>query len=244
MKHVRVSFEGGIGELVLDRPKVNAMNRELLREMRAGFEQLRTNPGVRGVLVRGAGRCFSAGLDLVEVGELDRAGLFEFLDILDGGFDAAFTFPKPVAVAVNGHAIAGGLVLALCADYLAFAADDYKVGLTELAVGVPLPRVPFEIVRLAMPPRAFSKLVNEAGVHTPHEVYDLGVGDVIAPDAEAAARRWLDLVTGRPAGTFAYVKGERREEAWRRCANQSLDERRRLIDAILASRDAIRAAVP
>jgi enoyl-CoA hydratase/carnithine racemase len=244
MPHVRVTVEGGIGELVLDRPKVNAMSRELLREMRAGFTELAQDQRVRGVLVRGAGRCLSAGLDLVEVSGLDHAAAFEFLDEFDAAFFAAFSFPKPMAAVVHGHAIAGGLVLALCADFVAFATGDYKVGLTELAVGVPFPRVAFEIVQLASPPRAFSKLVNEALVYPPEEVHALGVGDVLVGDAEAAARRWLDLVTGRPAATFAHVKATRRRDAWARCREQTLAERRALADAILGARDTVRGAVP
>ena len=64
-----------------------------------------------------------------------------------------FFHPKPVIAAINGHAIAGGAVLAACADRRIMARDSGRVGITELLVGVPFPVLAFEVVRFALPPR-------------------------------------------------------------------------------------------
>ena len=239
MQFIEVSSKDGIAEIVLNRPKVNAMSQALLREMRAAFEQLSGDDSVKGALVRGAGKCVSAGLDLREVSGLDRAGLTGFLDDFDAAFSAAFRFPKPLAIAVHGHAIAGGIVLAMCCDHIALGAGDYKIGLTELAVGVPLPRVALEIVRAASSTRAIRRLVYGAGTHSPAEVFDMGVGDSLSADPLEDARRWLVSACSRPAATFRLVKAMHRREAWERVASAPLAERQALIEALIAATQAI-----
>lgn len=236
MTNVSVKVSDGIAEISLERPKVNAMSSALLEELRLAFEGAAADDGVKGALLVGAGRCLSAGLDLDEVAGLDWASGDRFLDRLDAAFGAAFRFPKPLAVAVHGHAVAGGLVIALCADFVALGQGDYKIGLTELAVGVPFPRTAWEIVRSGMPPRALSKLVNEAGTHPPAEIFDLGVGDVLVDDPRAAAEGWLALVTSRPLPVFSFVKAQRREEAWARIDTYTVRERRRLLETLLKTR--------
>jgi enoyl-CoA hydratase len=236
MEHVQLTRNAGIAEITLSRPKVNAMNRVMLREIAEAFGVARADDSVQAALLRGAGTCLSAGLDLVEVASLDARAAGDFLAEFDDAFAAAFAFDKPLAVVAQGHAIAGGMVIALTGDFLAMATGDYKVGLTELMVGVPFPRVAFEIVAQALPPRALRKLVNEAGTHPPAEIFALGIGDVVCADPEEAARRWLALVTSRPLDAFRFVKRQQRGAALQRIAQQTLAERRELVATLLATR--------
>jgi enoyl-CoA hydratase len=243
MDLVQVTAKHGIAEIVLNRPPVNAMSQALLRELRAAFDRLAADGSVRGALVLGAGKCLSAGLDLREVVSFERAGMESFARDLDAAFTAAFIFPKPLAVAVHGHAIAGGLVLAMCGDHIALGSGDYKLGLTELAVGIPLPPVVLEIVRSAAPVRAFRKLVTGAGVHSPAEVFEMGVGDTLLDDPAEDARRWLAVTCGRPAATFRLVKAMQRKEALWRLAQVTPEEREALLDAIMNAKGAMAAAL-
>ncbi|WP_437597216.1 enoyl-CoA hydratase/isomerase family protein [Sorangium sp. So ce590] len=241
MQFIEVLTSGGIAEVALNRPKVNAMNHAVLREMTDVFGRLAEDDAVSGVLVRGAGKCMSAGLDLREVASLEREALAGFLDDFDAAFGAVFRFPKPFAAAVHGHAIAGGAVLAMCADFIALGAGDYKLGLPELAVGIPFPRVAFEIVRAACPPRAFRRLVFGADLHSPAEVFEMGVGDALSADPLEDARRWLAKACGRPAAAFRFVKASRRNEAWARIAATPVAEREALIDALVSAKQALTA---
>jgi enoyl-CoA hydratase len=243
MPFVNVSIADGIADVLLSRPKVNAMSQALLRETRAAFERLAEDTSVKAALVRAEGNAFSAGLDLREVTSLDEPGLASFLDDFDAAFRAAFRFPKPLAAAVQGHAVAGGLVLAMCADFIAFGAGDFKVGLTELAVGVPFPRVALEIVRHATPKRAFRTLVFEAGTWSPSEVFAMGIGDVLGTDPAAEARRWLVAACSRPAETFRIVKAGHRRDAWATIAAEPVTERQALLSAMLAAKQAGLAAL-
>lgn len=236
MQCIEVLIRDGMAEVTLNRPKVNAMNQALLREMTDTFGRLAADDAVRGALIRGAGQCLSAGLDRHELASLDRARLAGFLDDFDAAFGAAFRFPKPLAAAVHGHAIAGGMLLALCADFIALGDGDYKLGLPELAVGLPFPRVAFEIVRAVSPPRAFRRLVFGAELHSPTEVFEMGVGDVLSADPLDEARRFLAKACARPAEAFRFVKASHRREAWERIAATPPSEREVLIDALRSAR--------
>jgi enoyl-CoA hydratase len=243
MSSLRIEKAGAIAELILARPPVNALDSQTLTELAQAFAELLRDDAVRGVLVRGEGKCLSAGLDLAEVVALDRAGAEAFFARFDAAFVAALAFEKPMAVAVDGHAIAGGVVLALCGDFVAVGRGAHKVGLTELAVGVAFPRVAFEIVRLALPPRALRELVYGAAAIPVGEAFALGFGDVLVDDAGAAARTWLERAVARPHVTFRSAKRMQRAEAIARSTASGDAERRELVDAVLGAREAIRAAL-
>ena len=207
--------ETGIIEIALHRPKVNAQNKELLQDLASAFEAAAQNIQVKGILFKGEGKCFSAGLDLQEVLSLNKTELVHFMKLFDRAYGAVYLCPKPVAVAINGHAIAGGAILALMCDFIAFGQNPGKFGVTELAVGVPFPQIAFDAVFAAIPLRARRKMVYTAALLSLTEVYDLGVGDTLSEDPEKEALEWLLKVTSFPLETFVHTKNQ-----WR-AKNQS-----------------------
>ncbi|MGA7132865.1 MAG: enoyl-CoA hydratase/isomerase family protein [Mycobacterium sp.] len=133
----------GVTTLRFDSPPVNALDLDLLEVITASMRS------VEGpVVITGAGRSFSAGVDLRALidGGADHAE--RFVTALSEAFLAVFDHPAPVIAAINGHAIAGGCVLAMCADVRLMSGGT--IGLTELAVGVPFPVAALEICRFAM----------------------------------------------------------------------------------------------
>lgn len=129
--------------LRFDNAPVNALDLDLLNAI---TESMRRVDGP--VVITGAGRCFSAGVDLRALadGGMDYAG--RFVAALSEAFLAIYDHPAPVVAAVNGHAIAGGCVLAMCADVRLMSGGT--IGLTELSVGVPFPVAALEICRAVM----------------------------------------------------------------------------------------------
>lgn len=235
-----IRLEGkGIATLYLDRPKVNALNGAMLTQLGECAAQIENDDAIHGVLIRSTGRCFSAGLDLAELLEADRATVDAFLKTFAVAFNGFFNCSKPIAAAVEGHAIAGGLVLALAADFVALQTGSYKLGLTELQVGVPFPDSALQVVLDAIPPRAARRLIYGAGLHTPVEAFEMGVGDVLVDAALPAAERWLQTVCGRPLQTFRETKLRMRRGAAQRIATGPGDDA--VVDALLSP--SVRAAI-
>lgn len=133
----------GVTVVRFDHPTVNALDLELLEVIIASMRN------VEGpVVLTGDGRCFSAGVDLRAIVDGGAEYAERFVTALSEAFLAVFDHPAPVIAAVNGHAIAGGCVFAMCADVRLMSGGT--IGLTEVAVGVPFPVAALEICRFVM----------------------------------------------------------------------------------------------
>ena len=143
---------GPVAVVELARGKVNAIDVDLLDELGATLDHLGQDPDVGAVVVTGAGRVFSAGVDLRCVVDGDRAYVEGLIAGLRRVFETLFSFPKPTVAAVNGAAVAGGCILACACDRRVMA-DGARIGASELVVGVPFPASALEIVRHACGPR-------------------------------------------------------------------------------------------
>jgi enoyl-CoA hydratase len=199
---------------------MNAMQAGLLEELATLFEGLAANPAVRAAVIAAEGRAFSAGLDLKQVPGLDRLGQRRLVDALNDCFGTLYAWPKPLVAAVNGHAIAGGLILALCADWRVAADVPMQVSLAEVRVGVTYPVAPLEVARGELAPPAARKLVLLGEVLDAPSALTHGVFDELVPPsalrerALAAAERHAAL----PPNAFATTKAELRAAALSRIA--------------------------
>ena len=127
----------GVALLRLARPeKLNAIDSQMVAELRSAIETVRGDESVRAVVVTGSGRAFSAGADVSELAELGGAADFlRFLDDIQTTFTALESLPVPVIAALNGLAYGGGLELALACD-LRVMAEDATLGLPEIRLGL------------------------------------------------------------------------------------------------------------
>ena len=132
------------------------------------------------MVVTGQGKIFSAGVDLMRLSEGGADYVRKFLPALHRLYDAVFYHPKPVVAAINGHAIAGGCVLACCADRRIMARESGRIGVTELLVGVPFPALAFEIVRFAVPPRYLPEFTLSGATYATDAALQRGWIDEIA----------------------------------------------------------------
>src|SRR5207249_7628146 len=114
----------------------------------------------------------------------------------------------PVVAAVNGHAIAGGCVLALQADVRIGARADFRMGLNEVQLGIALPAVVLETLRAQVPPQSLLPIALEGRLFPPHEALALGLLHEVVPKEsleQRAAERALELAS-LPRQAFAAVK--------------------------------------
>lgn len=186
---VRVEVDDGCAVVRLDDGKVNAMDLALCRDVAQVFADLPADPAVRCVVLTGNGRAFCAGVDLPAIldGGVDHARTF--VAALGACFDAVLGCPLPVVAAVDGYAIAGGLVLACAADHRVLGDDPRaRLGLTELAVGVPFPSSALEIMRWRLGDALLSRRVLLADVLPAAQAVQAGLADEVVPAAELLAR--------------------------------------------------------
>jgi len=221
----------GVAVVTLAHPPVNAMDAPLLEELAGLFEGLAAATDVRAAVITGEGRAFSAGLDLKLVPTLDRLGQRRLVDALNDCFGTLYAWPKPLVAAVNGHAVAGGLILALSADWRVVADVPMEVSLAEVRVGVTYPVAPLEIARGELAPATARRLILLGEVIDAREAQALGVFDERAPAAAlmthalARARRDAEL----PPNAFATTKRELRGPALARIAQARVGHEPRLV---------------
>jgi enoyl-CoA hydratase len=224
---------GPVAVLTLANGPVNVLDTAFLREITETFGELADDPA-RAVVLTGAGRAFSAGVDLRSYLDGGPEYTAEFLPALSKALLAVFTVARPVVAAVNGHAIAGGAVLALAADYrLMTASDAARIGTPELAVGVAFPRAALEIVVHAVGDRAAARLVFGADTLPPDQARELGLVDELVGPGElldAAVARAERLGTAAPADTYAATKAQLRRASVERIAAYRAEEDARTLD--------------
>jgi len=163
--------------------KVNAMDDDFFTDMQAAMAELQSAEPLPVVLT-GTGTCFSAGLNLLELYEFDRTTLATFVDRFSETVLAWFSLPRPTIAAVNGHAIAGGCVLALACDLRIVSDGEAQIGLNEVQVGIPFPGVAFEITRHALPPERIREATLTGALYTPEEARTRGlVDEIVDPEA-------------------------------------------------------------
>lgn len=165
----------GVSVLRLNRPPVNALDLELVEDAAATLGSLEGS-----VVITGAGRCFSAGVDLRAVVDGGREYTDRFLDVMPAAFLAVFDYHGPVVAAINGHAIAGGCVIAMAADVRLMSGGT--IGLTEVAVGVPFPPAALEICRYAMGTLASHAMLGAQNVDPQTALQRGWIDAVVSPD--------------------------------------------------------------
>ena len=201
---IEAGHRDAVTVLRLNRPPVNAMSLELLRSL---TETMRATHGP--VVVTGTGRVFSAGVDLRQVLAGDARHAATLIDTLAEAFLAVFEHPAPTVAAINGAAIAGGCVLALACDVRLVVGG--RIGLTEMAVGVPFPRAGLEIVRHALGSRV-TRVVLRAEPFGAEAAVRLGLVDEQLP-ADGLMTRAVEIAAGMAPSptTYALVKSQLHE---------------------------------
>jgi enoyl-CoA hydratase len=220
---------------------VNALDAELLRALVEALDAVEET--AKAVVLTGSGAAFSAGADLIRLLDEGKRYVEAARPHATAAFERMFTISRPVVAAINGHAIAGGCVLALAADYRVAASGEHRLGLAELKVGVPFPAWALEIVRFAVPPPHLQRLIYSGRLARPDEALALGlVDEIVAPDhlmeqALIIARRLASI----PAATFALTKRGLREPFAERARTAGpIDDEGMVVWASLEIRESVR----
>lgn len=211
---IEITYRGDVTILTMGHGKANAFDLEFSNALTAAFEDCGRSPA-KALVVTARGAIFSAGVDLLRVVSGGAPYLDVFLPALSRTFESVFMFPKPVVAAINGHAFAGGCILACAADRRLMARGTGRIGVPEVLVGVPFPTVPLEIIRFAVAPQYLSTLVYGGDTLLSEDALERGLvdavidGDRLVDEAVAAALKLASL----PPAIFARTKQQLREPA-------------------------------
>jgi enoyl-CoA hydratase len=217
---IDLTRRGTVDVLRMAHGKANALDVELCEGLTS---QLRAcaQSDAGAVVVTGDGKMFSAGVDLVRLVNGGAAYVRTFLPALNRLCETLFAFPKPVVAAVNGHAIAGGCIIACAADYRMMTRETARIGVPELLVGVPFPPAPLEIMRFAAPAQHLQAMIVRGTIFTADQALQHGLVDAVA-DADRLLAEAVDAATAMasiPAAAFALTKRQLREPALQRMRN-------------------------
>ena len=197
--------EDRITVLEIDHGKVGAMDLELLNALSDAIENSRDAPAL---VITGKGRAFSAGVDLFRIVDDGRDYIREFLGALNRMLEILHRFPRPVIAAINGHAIAGGCVLAAATDEKYMAEQSGRIGIPELMVGVPFPSLALETMRLALPAPVLNDLLFTGRLLDPNEAKACGLitGVVPADNLRSTCLQRAKALASLPEGSFSLTK--------------------------------------
>lgn len=204
---VRLEVDAGVGTIRLDRPPVNALNKQVQEEIRAAAHEATERGDVRAVVIYGGEKTFAGGADIKEMAEMSYAEMAARAPGLSSALTAVAEIPKPTVAAITGYALGGGLELALTADRRV-AGDNVKVGQPEIQLGI-IPGMggTQRLTRLIGPSKA-KDLIYTGRFVKAEEALALGVVDeVVAPDdVYSAARAWADQFSGAAGRALAAAK--------------------------------------
>ena len=196
---ITCQIDGKIATLTINRPKVNAINGELVNQLQTNLDDLITEKRINGIILTGLPGFFSAGLDVLELFPLNRGEILNFWTRFNRLLITLFTCPKLIFSAISGHSPAGGAVLAIMTDYRVMASGKFKIGLNEVAVGLTLPGAIGEVFQYLLGTRQAEKYALTGSLVSPEKALDLGLIDEVCEPEDILGitknrlGEWLEL---------------------------------------------------
>lgn len=209
-KNLSYVRNGSVATITMDDGKVNCLSQRMLLDVDQALDRAAADNAT--VLLTGRDQRFSAGFDLKvlrEGGEAAHA-------MLMAGFKLAerlLSFPTPVVVACNGHAVAMGAFLLLAGDVRIGAAGAFKITANEVAIGLTVPQAAIEICRQRLTPAHFTRAVLTAEIYAPEQAIAAGFLDHVVPaeDLLETARTTATTLSGLNMAAHASTKLRARE---------------------------------
>ena len=197
---VRLEVEAGVGTIRIDRPKMNALDAQVQRELIEAAQEADARADVAAVILYGGDRVFAAGADVKEMADMSFEVMDQHSHLLQDFTKALAGIGKPTVAAITGFALGGGLEVALTAD-VRFAADNAKLGQPEILLGIiPGAGGTQRLARLVGAAKAKDLIYTGRFVEA-DEALAIGLVDEVLP-ADAVYSRaveWASQFVGGPA---------------------------------------------
>lgn len=208
MQYVAITAADPLATVTLSRGKVNAVNQSVVNELRSAFERLESAPDTRAVILTGRGSFFSFGFDVPELYDLPPDDFTAFLRSFADLCRCLFAFPKPVVAAINGHAVAGGCILATVCDRRIMVPGKARLALNELTFGSTIFQTAIELMRYWVGSRTAEDVIFSGRMFSAEQARAIGLVDTVAGPEQLlplAAEAASALVSHNPE-SFAHAK--------------------------------------
>lgn len=205
---IEVHEHGDVTELQMDRPPVNALNPQLIQALDESLADAVAG-GARAIVLSGGEKMFSAGLDVPVLLRLSREEISAFWGDFFGLMRRMAECPVPVSAAITGHSPAGGAVLAIFCDQRVMTRGEFRIGLNEVQVGLPVPDVICHAMARLVGSGTANRMLTAGELVLPDEALRIGLVDALADDPAAtrqAAIDWASNVAAQPAIAVASTR--------------------------------------
>lgn len=176
---IKVTIEGEVARLTLNRPEHNLLNERMLAELAAGIATLGERRDIKLLVLDSAAKAFCGG---IELGEYTQRRVFQMLDAFHGAFTAMLDTSKPLLVIVNGPAFGGGAELAALGD-LVIATPRARFAQPEIKLGV-FPPLAAAILPYLLGPKHALELVLTGETISAERARELGLVNWLVPEDE------------------------------------------------------------
>jgi len=183
----------------LSRPKVNAIDADLIRALNNEFDKIEQDSSIKGIILTGQDGIFSAGLDIINLYDRDKEYMKSFWAIFSNLLLRIYRYPKIIFTAISGHSPAGGTVISIMTDYRIMNNGNYVIGLNEVAVGLSMPIGIGRVFQSLLGERVAEKMTLTGKLVNPEEAESIGLIDKVVESENLlnysieTMNKWLKL---------------------------------------------------
>lgn len=208
MNFVEVSKKEGIATLTLCRGKVNALNGEVVDQIRETLLNIETDPGIWAVILTGKGSFFSFGFDVPEFLSYSRDEFSDYLKNFTRLLSYIFMYPKPIVAALNGHTMAGGCMLSLACDQRIMAAGRGKISLNEISFGSSVLAGSTEMLRACAGNANAQEILFSGAMYSAEQAKEMGLVDHVVQEQDLTelSEKIAGQLGKKPSAAFASIK--------------------------------------
>jgi enoyl-CoA hydratase/carnithine racemase len=212
---ISIEHRDNVAFVKLERGVTNAIHLQLVDELDQALQGIKRDANVRSLVLSSANdKFFSIGFDIPTLFQLSMEDFLGFYRAFNRVCLELYTFPKPTVVAVTGHAIAGGCILALCCDYRFIAEGHRLMGLNEIKLDVPVPYPADCILRDLVGVLAARDVMEGGEFYSPEDAFQMGMVDRVCPPegvlSEAAEK--AETLGALSQEAYALIKRNRVEQ--------------------------------
>ncbi len=240
---VRHFDDRGVHRVIMD-DGANALDLPLLDALTERLAALKASGAPPVLLASSHPTVFSPGWDLKALADADRAQVGAVLGAFNRLILDVFSYPGPTAVAITGHAVAGGCLLAMAADLRVMGSGRPRLGFAELNLGVPVPSASVRMLKARMGAGVVDEVVLGGDGCNAERAHALGLVHRIAPVEQVVvvADRELRKLGSKPTQAYAATKTYLYGDDWRAMSSECEEPDRQFLDCWFADETKRRVA--